>query len=190
MFRQKLVMRGFAPPSTQKQYSGPQMAAARTYGLLLAVMLFILLWPGIALVNVAAAAHASWHEDSDRYDVHLGVVPATWVRADAVLAKAHPTAARQGGSSQHIVVTVWRKSDGKRVTEAKVFAEVIERKLWHWFNQEKPLKKMALNGMVTYCNFFDLQWNGTYKIRVRIQGPDILGEDIVVFYQKIKGLPD
>jgi len=89
---------------------------------------FLLL--GMAFVNVAAAVHASWHQESARYVVHLGVVPARAVRADPSHKMLHVELDRQGGASQHMLVAIFRKSNGKRVTDAKVSAQVIERSLF------------------------------------------------------------
>ncbi len=187
MYRQKLVIWGFAAASTERRLPRSQPAAARTNTLVLAVMLLILLWVGLALLNVAAAGDVSWHQTSDRYDVYLGVVPVTLVRSRAAFVAGHPGVDRQGSSSQHIMVAVLRRPGGERVTDATVSAEVVESKFLREFDQKKSLKKGAFNGMVTFCNFFDLHWNGTYKIRVEIKEPGTPGENVVTFYQKFEG---
>jgi hypothetical protein len=46
---------------------------------------------------------------------------------------------------------------------------------------------MTVSGTVTYCNFFDLHWNGQYKVRITIREPNERPEE-VTFIQEIGGL--
>jgi hypothetical protein len=48
---------------------------------------------------------------------------------------------------------------------------------------------MPINGMPTFCNFFELHWNGKYRINVTIDEP-AKGLEMVSFLQEAAGLPE
>jgi hypothetical protein len=54
--------------------------------------------------------------------------------------------------------------------------------------QQKPLEPMALPTGLTYCNFFDLHWDGKYRVHVTIRAPGKMPEK-VTFVQEVYGLP-
>lgn len=133
-----------------------------------------LAWAGGAcLSGVTVAAGDSRHQQSPSYDVYFGVVPAAQTVRDGQLDKLHRMdgqhAENFGRDTQHVTVAVFRKSDGQRVTNAVVSAELVESDLIHARSTTKPLNRRSLNGGETYCNFFDLRWRGGYKVDVVIQ---------------------
>ena len=154
--------------------------------------LLILLWAAMVIVNVASSEHLSWHQRTLSYDVFLGVVPASIARQDENLVRLHRMAphgtAKQGRSTYHVLVTVFRPSGMERVVDASVVAEIVENDLIHVKRTKKPLEMMSIAGAVTYCNFFDLHWNGKYRIQVGIHEP---GKSLkkVTFLQEVHDLP-
>jgi hypothetical protein len=146
----------------------------------------------MATFNVASSDHPTWHQKSLSYQVFLGVVPATIVRQDEELARLHhmdPHAkVKHGSSKYHVLVSVFRPSGTERVVDASVVAEIVENDLIHVRRTERPLKMMSMAGAVTYCNFFDLHWNGTYRINVGIHEPGKSLEK-VTFVQAVHDLP-
>ena len=118
------------------------------------------------------AGHLSWHEYSQSYEVHLGVVPASVADGDSALIQMHKIAphgsVKRTGALRHIMVSVFRRSGHERVSNANVSAEVIENDLIHTKRESKNLDIMMLPNGESYCNFFTLHWNGRYKINVRI----------------------
>lgn len=158
-------------------------------------LLLIILGLSLVLPNVALAAHESWHQQSHSYDVHLGVVPASVVRQDAALAQMHSKSKhgqtyKQISSTRHILVAVFRKSNMERVLDANITAEVVENDLIRLRTKKKPLERVHVAGGVTYCNFFDLHWNGLYQIDVWIREGGKSGEEHVTFHQRATGVPE
>ena len=139
------------------------------------------------------AEHISWHKQSRSYDVHLGVVPASVLDQDPDLARMHRLAT--GGeylrthTTQHILVAVYRKPGNERVTDAEVVVELVESDLVQMKKTEKRLEMMHINGLATFCNFFELHWNGKYRVNVTIDEQDKASE-MVSFLQEASGLAE
>ena len=154
--------------------------------------LLILLWAAMAIFNAASPDHLSWHQRTPSYDVFLGVVPASIANQDENLVQLHRMAphgtAKLGRSTYHVLVSIFRPSGMERVVDASVVAEIVENDLIHVKRTKKPLEMMSMAGAVTYCNFFDLHWNGKYRIHVRIHEPGKSSEK-VTFLQEVYGLP-
>lgn len=150
------------------------------------------LWTAMGITNIALSEHVTWHQQSHSYTIHLGVVPASVAAQDKQLVAIHEAAPhgayRRGPKTHHVLVTVFKNPSGARLTDANVVAEVVESDLIHVKRKEKPLEMMSMAGGVTYCNFFDLHWNGEYRIHVRIQEPGRRSEE-VTFLQKAYDLP-
>ena len=155
--------------------------------------LLILLWAAMVIFNVASSEHLSWHQRTLSYDVFLGVVPASIARQDENLVRLHRMAphgtAKQGRSTYHVLVAIFRPSGMERVVDASVVAEIVENDLIHVKRTNKPLEMMSMAGAVTYCNFFDLHWNGKYRIQVGIHEPGNSLEK-VTFVQEVHDLPE
>lgn len=146
----------------------------------------------VAFSDAAFAEHLSWQKHSSIYDVYLGVVTASDARHDEELTRMHRKAAhgnyRTRAATRHVMVSVFRRPSGERVDNADVVAEVIENDLIHQKRTKKPLELMPVYGMASYCNYFDLHWNGKYRIEVSIREPG-RGPETVSFLQEATGLP-
>jgi hypothetical protein len=155
-------------------------------------VILILMCAGMVTFNVASSEHPTWHQKTLSYEVFLGVVPASIASQDEKLVRLHKVAphgtTKQGRSTYHVLVTVFRPSGTERVVDASVVAEVVENDLVHVKRAKKPLEMMSMAGAVTYCNFFDLHWNGKYRIHVGIHEPGKSSEK-VTFTQAVYDLP-
>lgn len=145
-----------------------------------------------AVSAAAWAKHASWHQYSESYEVHLGVIPASVADRDSTLIQMHKIAphgnVNRTDALRHIMVAVFRRPGMERVFNIDISAEVIESDLIHTRSEKKKLDLMMLPGGVSYCNFFTLHWNGIYEIKLRILEPG-KGTEWVTFYQEEMDLP-
>lgn len=135
------------------------------------------------------AAEASSHLESASYHVYLGVVPASLIKANPVLVDGDKTL-HQGDnasdSSEHVLVSVFRKPNNERVVNATVIARVGINKLLRGTKTEKPLEKMLTSGLVTYGNYFSMPKQGEYEIAVRIYEPNKdQAESVTFVYKKL-----
>lgn len=121
------------------------------------------------------AAEPNWHYESASYHVYLGVVPASLIKNNPTLVDGDKSLHRDdnaGDSSEHVLVSVFRKSNNERVVNATVIAQVGIKKLLGGAKVEKPLEKMLTSGVVTYGNYFSMPKQGEYEIAVRIYEPN------------------
>ena len=89
-------------------------------------------------------------------------------------------------SSEHVLVTVFRKSNNERVLNATVIAGVDIKKVFRGAKVEKPLEKMLTSGVVTYGNYFSMPEQGEYTIAVRIFEPNKdQAEPVTFIYKKL-----
>lgn len=141
----------------------------------------------VFLPGAAVAEHLSWNKFSRSYEVHLGIVTAGTADRDRDLRQMHRSVphgkTRRTDATRHIMVAVFSRADGSRIENAEVTAEVVESDLIHVKRSEKALELMRLNSGASYCNFFDLHWNGRYRINVGIHEPGSNAEH-VTFYQE------
>lgn len=133
------------------------------------------------------AAEASSHRESANYHVYLGVVPASLIKANPVLVDGDKTLHKgdnASDSSEHVLVSVFRKPNNERVVNATVIARVGINKFLRGAKTEKPLEKMLTSGLVTYGNYFSMPKRGEYEIAVRIYEPNKDRADSVTFVYK------
>lgn len=156
------------------------------YGASVAFAMFLAL---LAAPLTAWAADASWHHESASYHVYLGVVPTSLIKTNPVLVDGDKTLHKSGNasdSSEHVLVSVFRKANNERVVNATVIARVGIKKLLGGTKVEKPLEKMLTSGVVTYGNYFSIPKKGDYEIAVRIYEPNKDQAESVTFaYKKL-----
>lgn len=128
------------------------------------------------LCAAASAVHAGGLERSvtkSDLTVHFGVVPAENAQAVERGASAPADTQAAGSTSYHLVVALFDKSSGKRVDNATVTAKVTgPAHSAHARTQVKPLQELRINDTVTYGNYFDMSWEGRYRIDLSIQRKD------------------
>jgi len=106
----------------------------------------------------AGAESNAFHQESKRYLVYLGVVPASLLKKEPERVdrdkQLHGGIAAQTPAAQHVMVTIFRKDGNVRVLDATVIATVRPGKLFTRKAEEKPLEKMLtrwLMGISSIC---------------------------------------
>ena len=153
----------------------------------------LMVFPALLVVwmsfNQALAGEASWNRESASYRVYLGVVPASLIVKNPTLVDGDKTLHRDAntdGSSQHVLVSVFRKSNNERVVNATIIARVGVKKFFGGDKVEKPLEKMLTSGTVTYGNYFAMLEQGEYEITVRIYEPsNDQSENVTLVYKNL-----
>lgn len=142
----------------------------------------------VGALTAATASDVNWHAESKSYQAYLGVVPVFMLKKQPYLidrdVHLHGGLEKQDPAAQHIMVSVFRKSDKQRVLDATLIATVKARKLLGGIEIVKPLEKMVSGGAVTYGNYFMLPEKGEYKIDVEIYEPNKNGSETVSFIFK------
>lgn len=141
----------------------------------------------LAAPLTAWAAAASWHQESANYHVYLGVVPASLIKANPVLVDGEKTLHKgdnAGDVSDHVLVSIFKKSNNERVVNTTVIAQVGIKKFVGGTKVEKPLEKMLTSGVATYGNYFSMPEKGEYEIAVRIYEPSRNQAEPVTFLYK------
>jgi opacity protein-like surface antigen len=130
---------------------------------------------GIAalLMTAAFAADSSQHKVVHGVAIYLGVFPAEMILGHP---KPHTEAEMHGGvpggqHQQHVVVALFDNVTGKRITGARVKANVSEIGL---SGVQKKLEPMLIAGTASYGNYFNMPaTNNPYRIQVRIELPGV-----------------
>lgn|GEM_PF-3105894 len=149
---------------------------------ILAIMLFS------AGIYPVQADDISWHQQSENYDVYLGVIPVRLLRKDLSLIDSDKSlhgGVSKKSNNQHVMVSIYSRSDGKRILNATVIAKVGLKKILGGNNIEKPLEKMTTSGQIAYGNFFPMPDKGNYRINVEIYRSNKSGSEEVAFTYKI-----
>lgn len=131
-----------------------------------------LLATGLALAIFASSSvsHAGVIEGVKSVEdltIYLGVVPAATVRLHS---SAHAEAGMHGGvpaglHADHLVVALFDKGSGKRITNATVVAIVKEMGGKQW---SIPLKPMTVNNDLTFGGYTVMRLAAAYELDVRV----------------------
>ncbi|MFX1677407.1 hypothetical protein PWR63_35140 [Paraburkholderia sp. A2WS-5] len=126
----------------------------------------------IFLGTTAGAAHADALNRSTTKSgltVHFGVVPADKAMVVERGASAPEDTQTHGGSSYHLVVALFDKSTGARIDDATVTAKVTSPAHKSRAQpQVKLLQALRINDTVTYGNYFEMPWQGRYRIDLSV----------------------
>lgn len=119
------------------------------------------------------AQEATQSATSHGLTVYFGVVPAAIAGG---VARRHGEPNMHGASptaphAQHLIVALFNAVTGKRVTDAKVSAQISQP---GFALPEETLEPMRIAGTITYGNFFDLSRPGVYRIRLSITGTRVV----------------
>jgi hypothetical protein len=125
------------------------------------------------LLTTAFAADSNQHKVVHGVAIYLGVFPAEMILGHP---KPHTEAEMHGGvpagqHQQHVVVALFDNATGKRISGAKVRAQVHEI---NSAGTQKKLEPMLIAGTVSYGNYFNMPvTNNPYRIQVRIELPGV-----------------
>ncbi len=105
--------------------------------------------------------------------IYLGIVPAAIVRGHA---EAHTEARMHGGVPQarhnvHLVVALFNKSTGARVTDATVVATIVEPVGRHGKQWSVRLQPMTINGALTFGGYTVIEDVADYRVSVEVRRP-------------------
>lgn len=127
------------------------------------------------LLTAAFAADSSQHKVVQGVAIYLGVFPAEMILGHP---RPHTEAEMHDGvpggqHQQHVVVALFDNVTGKRITGARVKANVSGVGL---SGVQKKLEPMLIAGTVSYGNYFNmLAPSNPYHIQVRIELPGVAG---------------
>lgn len=127
------------------------------------------------LASTTFAADSSQHKIVNGMAIYLGMLPAEMILGHP---KPHPEAEMHGGvpargSQYHVMVVLFDNATGKRITGARVKANVS---LIGLSGVQKKLEPMLIAGTVTYGNYFNMSANDNpYRIRVLVELPGTPG---------------
>lgn len=125
------------------------------------------------LLSAAFAADSNLHKVVHGVSIYLGVFPAEMVLGHP---RPHAEAEMHGGvpagqHRYHVVVALFDDATGKRITGARVKANVSEIGL---SGVQKKLEPMLIAGTVSYGNYFAMpSTSNPYRIQVRIELPGV-----------------
>ncbi len=111
-------------------------------------------------VAFAVAGDSQRHQVVNGVSLYLGVIPAQMIRGSE--RKMH--GGDEGRESYHVLVALFDAESGKRITDAKVTANVASVGMR---GQEKSLQPMH-GDLLSYGNYFTLDRPGRYDIKVEI----------------------
>ena len=100
--------------------------------------------------------------------IYLGVVPVASVRSHSpnhVEARMHGGVPAPGLHTYHLVVALFEKGSGKRITDATVVAVVKEQGGKQW---STPLNPMTVNYALTFGGYSAMRLAADYQIDVRV----------------------
>jgi hypothetical protein len=137
------------------------MSTIRFKGIMAAALLGLL----AAHSNAASADPPSGQKSLNGVTIHLGVKPVAELRRHPeLLPQGHPLPS--GEHMHHVLVAVFDKATGERITDAEVDARVSPLGL---AGPKRSMHPEALAGQVTFCNFFRMSPGETYVIRVEVR---------------------
>lgn len=123
-----------------------------------------------ALLVAPQAAHAQQRLERDGIALFWGLVPEAIVSEEHSLKTMHGVVPADGGQNHHLVVALFRKADGARITDAVVRAQLHEVGLAD--GAPKYLTVMTINGQASYGQLFSSAKAGPYLFRVLVRLPE------------------
>ena len=124
---------------------------------------------------LAAAVPAAADSDNDTKTIgnitlYLGLLPAQMILGHPA---EHPETTMHGGKPKsggeyHVVIALFNASTGARIRNASITARVAEIGL---LGEEKKLQPMEIAGTETYGNYFRMDDDGPFTIKLTIHVP-------------------
>ncbi len=139
----------------------------------LAVALFGALFACALVVfsSATSADHLGQTQTVNGLDIYLGVVSAEALRQDPDRYPYHEQAKLPSGKNMyHVMLALFDKASGVRITDAVVKARVAPLALG---GPTRPLEPTLVAGALTYCNYFRISPSDTYVIQAEIRRPGV-----------------
>ena len=131
--------------------------------------LLLLAAVAVGLVLAPRTARAEQRLERDGVVLFWGLVPSAIVSAEHSLVTMHGVVPADGGQNHHLVVALFRKADGSRITDAVLRAQLHEVGLAD--GEPKYLTVMTINGQASYGQLFSTAKAGPYRFRVLVRLP-------------------
>ncbi|MFQ5755892.1 MAG: hypothetical protein ACE5H7_07315 [Acidiferrobacterales bacterium] len=152
----------------------------RYFARVVCLVLFIVLG---MLAKVSIAADAKNYQVVDGVAIYFGIIAAEIIRGHS---KEHAERKMHGGipagaHKDHLIIALFDRVTGKRITDAQVTVTVREIGL---AGETKKLEPMEIADTITYGNYFDMPSRDTYRILIRIRRPGVPGEIEAGFMHK------
>ncbi len=139
----------------------------------LAVALFGALFACALVVfsSATSADHLGQTQTVNGLDIYLGVVSAEALRQHPDRYPYHEQAKLPSGKDMyHVMLALFDKASGERITDAVVKARVAPLALG---GPTRPLEPTLVAGALTYCNYFRILPSDTYVIQAEIRRPGL-----------------
>ncbi|CZI89070.1 Uncharacterised protein [Legionella pneumophila] len=132
---------------------------------------FLLIISLTILTQVSHATESENYKIVDGIAVYLGILPAEMISGHA---KEHTESIMHGGIPSsgyniHLIVALFDKASGKRITNAKVTARI--REIDGMSGKAKELESMQIANTITYGNYFVIGNRGSYDVLIQISRP-------------------
>lgn len=134
----------------------------------------LLVWLLGVFPAAASPGHLERSQIVDGMVVYLGVMSAEVMRqhpdqyAEHFIDEEPPS----GKDMYHVLITLFDRSSGERITDADVEMRVSPLGL---AGRKKHLDPMASAGAICYCNYFNMPPTDSYEIKVQIRRPEAPG---------------
>ena len=135
--------------------------------------LFGTLFAGFLAIFPAASSadHVGQTLVVDGMEVYLGIMAAEILREYPEQYPYHERKKIPSGSDMyHVLLALFDRSSGERITDAAVEARVSPLGL---AGPKKRLEPMSVAGAITYCNYFRISPLDTYVIQAEIYRPEV-----------------
>lgn len=114
-----------------------------------------------------SAAHPDLYQVVDNIAIYIGLMPAAIVAGHP---RSHAETTMHGGVPRgkhrtHLVVAAFDASTTERITDATVYATVVEL---GGGMRRTPLAQMTIGDVVTYGDYIHLPDEGYYRIKIEI----------------------
>ncbi len=139
----------------------------------LAVALFgaLLTCALVVFSSATSADHLGQTQTVNGLDVFLGLVSAEALRQHPDRYPYHEQAKLPSGKDMyHVMLALFDKDSGERITDAVVKARVAPLALG---GPTRPLEPTLVAGALTYCNYFRISPSDTYVIQAEIRRPGV-----------------
>jgi hypothetical protein len=132
---------------------------------------FIVTGLALAMFASASVSHAGVLDGVQTVEdltIYLGIVPAATVRSHSpnhVETRMHGGVPASGLHADHLVVALFDKGSGRRITKATVVALVKEMGGKQW---SVPLQPMTVDNALTFGGYTALRLAAAYKVDVQV----------------------
>lgn len=130
----------------------------------------------LALLLVSRGALAEQRAEREGIVLFWGLVPAAIVEGEHSLQIMHGVVPADGGQNHHLVVALFRKVGGSRITDAVLRAQLQESGIVD--GAPKYLTPMTINEQASYGQLFSTAKPGPYQFRVLVRLPERWSEEL------------